>query len=320
MRSRSESEALTRLAAALVPGGRALSLRRLAGGIGARMHALTVDAADGARTRVALRRYVPGRGNHGSPEAAAREFRTLGLLAERGISAPKPLLLDLEGAYFDVPTIVESLVPGRTVVSPAEPGAWTRGLAAALTSVHRLTPANADLSHLNTFLRAGTQEELGKGIAGHSTRSVDLSKNPLALKAHEALVAALPAVTWLEPCLVHDDYYPGNVMWSRGRVSGIVDWTTAEVGDRRADVAQCALDLAMMHGLDVADRFVAAYEALSGARLPDVDFWLLFRGLRAYGSYAAWLKGYHDLGLKHLTLDHLRSRVEAVLERSLGNL
>jgi aminoglycoside phosphotransferase (APT) family kinase protein len=313
----SEREALNRLAAEICPGGRAVSLRRLPGGIGARMHVLTLETPDGPRSRVVLRRYVPGRGNHGQADAAAREFRTLSVLVERGITAPRPILLDVDGRFFQVPTIVESLVPGRPLVMPRDFGGWTHGLAAALVAIHRVTPRNADLSHLKTFLRAEMTAEVAKGTAGASTKYADLRRDPLSLRAQQALERLLPGVTWVEPCLVHDDYYPGNVLWHRGRVSGIVDWTTSEVGDRRADVAQCAIDIALMQALDVADSFLRDYEDLSGSPVPDLDFWMLYRGLRAYGRYPAWLKGYHDLGLRHLTLDDLKRRIEALLRRAL---
>jgi hypothetical protein len=39
--------------------------------------------------------------------------------------------------------------------------------------------------------------------------------------------------------LIHRDFHPGNVLWARGRVSGVVDWQAACVGPRAADVWHC---------------------------------------------------------------------------------
>jgi len=42
---------------------------------------------------------------------------------------------------------------------------------------------------------------------------------------------------------IHRDYHPMNVRWSRGRLSGVVDWTNASVGPTGKDVAWCRQNL-----------------------------------------------------------------------------
>ena len=91
-------------------------------------------------------------------------------------------------------------------------------------------------------------------------------------------------------------------------------------GDPRVDVAQCRVDIALMHGGDAAYRFLAHYEAARGAPLPGLAFWDVFLALRAYRWYPVWLAGYHDLGLRHLTEADLRARVEAFLRGSLARV
>src|SRR5947209_1571168 len=90
---------------ALSPGGRLLRSRRLRGGLGARMHVLTIEDDGGTRRNVVLRRYRP-EWQRGRAADAAYEFRLLGLLEEAGIAAPRPLLLDAEGRHFGVPALV----------------------------------------------------------------------------------------------------------------------------------------------------------------------------------------------------------------------
>jgi aminoglycoside phosphotransferase (APT) family kinase protein len=60
---------------------------------------------------------------------------------------------------------------------------------------------------------------------------------------------------------VHFDFWPGNVLWRRNRVSAIVDWSSARPGDLRFDVAQCRLDIALLLGTQAADSFLDAYAA-----------------------------------------------------------
>ena len=40
-----------------------------------------------------------------------------------------------------------------------------------------------------------------------------------------------PTVARRPATLLHDDYHPGNVLWSRGRLTSVVDWTGAGFGD-----------------------------------------------------------------------------------------
>jgi len=53
-----------------------------------------------------------------------------------------------------------------------------------------------------------------------------------------ALGERLRAVASAEPSVLHFDYHPLNVLVDAGRVTGVIDWANAHVGDRRADVAR----------------------------------------------------------------------------------
>jgi aminoglycoside phosphotransferase (APT) family kinase protein len=138
----------------------------------------------------------------------------------------------------------------------------------------------------------------------------------LAREVHAALVSEIDRVTWPEASFVHDDFWPGNTVWYRGRVTGVIDWTHAEVGDPRTDVSQCSLDLAMILDFGAAEAFREAYQEMAPRRLPDLWYFDLLRGLRALLSYEHWLPGYHDAGLAHVTKRRARSRIESFLRRA----
>jgi aminoglycoside phosphotransferase (APT) family kinase protein len=70
----------------------------------------------------------------------------------------------------------------------------------------------------------------------------------------------------VERCFIHRDYHPGNVLWSRGRVTGIVDWGHASIGSPYADVGHCRVNLAYQVGQEAAHRFLAHYQDLTGRR------------------------------------------------------
>src|SRR3954454_20743739 len=121
---------LERLTNALSPGATPVSMRRLKGGLGARMHVLRYETPSRERHAVVLRRSMP-QWDDGSPQRAVEAFNVLALLDKAGLAAPKPLLLDAEGEYMGVPTTVLSYIPGRSFFRHADQQAWVDGLAKA---------------------------------------------------------------------------------------------------------------------------------------------------------------------------------------------
>jgi hypothetical protein len=44
------------------------------------------------------------------------------------------------------------------------------------------------------------------------------------------------------------------VLWLGGRVTGVVDWVETSIGPAWLDVAHCSTNLAIVLGIDAADR------------------------------------------------------------------
>jgi aminoglycoside phosphotransferase (APT) family kinase protein len=274
------------------------------------MHVLDLEQAGGTRVKVSLRRFA---GDHrfSRPDHVAHEYRVVQLIEKAGIPAPRPLLLDAEGHLFGVPAIVLTYLPGQPLHLPRDVQSWADQLARALLNIHAVTPRRFDLSWLSVYLRDGMREEIAKRGAEAGEGS------PLAREVHAVLEAEIDRISWPQPTFVHDDFWPGNTVWRYGRLVGVIDWTTAEVGDPRADVSQCRIDLALNLGLDAAGTFLDAYQAAAPEELPDIWYFDLFRGLRALISYQHWLKGYRDAGLTHITPSLAHDRIEAFLRRAL---
>jgi aminoglycoside phosphotransferase (APT) family kinase protein len=64
--------------------------------------------------------------------------------------------------------------------------------------------------------------------------------------------------------LLHRDFHPGNVLWRRGQVSGLVDWQGACAGPAAADVGYCRVNL-LTFGSAAAERFTRLWEETAGA-------------------------------------------------------
>jgi len=81
-----------------------------------------------------------------------------------------------------------------------------------------------------------------------------------------------------EPCFLHRDFHPGNVLWENGRVSGVVDWVETSAGPADLDVAHCASNLAGLHGVETARAFRRSYVDQGGRLTTDADasaYWQL---------------------------------------------
>ena len=291
------------------PGTSVVRTRRLGGGLSAFTELVTLELRDSSRECVVLRRQRP-EGRYGEPEVTAREFRTLVTLKSAGVPVPEPLYVDAEGRFFGQPAILTAYA-GRPLIEPRRLSTWLDDLATALAAIHRITPATHDLSYLPNQGADGIRVAVGSGPRP------EIAGDELALKVSGALRRALDKVTAIEPTLVHRDYHPGNGVWRRGRLTAVVDWTRAQVGDPRIDLGQCCVEIAMLHGQDAADEFLTVYEEETGP-VPDVWFFDLLRGLLALTFWKEYLVGYAELGMTESTAKRAESRIREFLGRALA--
>jgi aminoglycoside phosphotransferase (APT) family kinase protein len=56
--------------------------------------------------------------------------------------------------------------------------------------------------------------------------------------------------------LIHRDFHPGNLLWTRMAVTGVVDWVNACVGPAEVDAAHMRINLASIEDVVYADRVV----------------------------------------------------------------
>lgn len=81
----------------------------------------------------------------------------------------------------------------------------------------------------------------------------------------------------VEPALVHGDFRIGNCLIDEGRISGILDWELAFIGDPRFDLGYLAMDyyggkllsgdVDLMNGVADKEWFLSRYAELTGLRV-----------------------------------------------------
>lgn len=240
-------------------GAEVRMVRPLAGGTAHANHALLVESGSGSAHRLVLRRWTrrdPVRGNADfSPE---REIAALALLAGCEIPTPALVAADPAGAYCDVPALLITRLTGHPPrPSPDDLPEYLIQLAAALLAVHALNGA-ATMPPYIPYNRLDVRRP-----PKHALRP--------ALWERAFEVAARPAPE-APARFIHRDYHADNTLWSYGKLTGVVDWSDASSGPVAVDIARMRRGLALHYGTSVADRFLSAFDQVSGGHAHD-PYW-----------------------------------------------
>jgi aminoglycoside phosphotransferase (APT) family kinase protein len=238
-------------------GSRISALRRLTEGGWHANHALTVIDGSGRARRLVLRRWARPEWIAEDPDfTATREAAVLELLADSPVPAPRLVAADPDGAVCDVPTLLVTRLPGRSPGLPADMDGFLLQLAQALSALHAAgEPARGRIPGYRTY------HDLRTAAPPPWSRRPKLWERALELAASEPPPGPR--------CFIHRDYHPENTLWSRGRMTGVVDWTSASWGARAVDAAHMRWNLAVTYGLDAADRFLQ----LAGGASDDQTYW-----------------------------------------------
>jgi aminoglycoside phosphotransferase (APT) family kinase protein len=248
LRSRPPRQALTWAAACL--GGPVISARALRGGMSSAVHLLTIQDSPGLRRQAVLRRYVRPESREQEPDAAWREARALRVAEAVGVPTPALLAVDPAGAEAGEPAILMSRLPGRVDWWPSNLDRWLARLAEVPARIHAAPlPTPGELRPFAPYRQASYRPPGWARYPRVWERAAEITHGPQP---------RLPAV------LLHRDFHPGNVLWRRGTVTGVVDWQAACTGPAVADVAHCRVNLLTI-GTGAAERFTALWQRAAGA-------------------------------------------------------
>jgi aminoglycoside phosphotransferase (APT) family kinase protein len=237
-------------------------------------------------------------------DSASSEWSRLEFAQRVTAPVPEPVAADLESVWFGRPAVVMSWLPGHPDVTPEDTDSWVAGLAQTLTEIH-----DTVLDGAAGVLTPAPPDKTWRPDGGES--------HPLAAAAVSAVTARLSSLS-SERVFVHGDFHPGNVLWQRGRISGVVDWSAARLESRWSELAYCRADVCLLLGPDVADRLADAYSDIVGATSADLavyDVMWLFN-IRHHAQVA--LDAYRDQGHAsnlQLSLAHLDEQLRRVLRR-----
>ncbi len=217
--------------------------------------------SDGSRRQVVLRRWTDI-GTDADPPAyrVRREAAILTGLAGTGIPAPELLAADPTGSDAGVPALLMTRVPGRVDLTPTDPDRWLGDMATALAQIHDAT------------VDAPRDPITVERVRSRDIRVPEWSSARAAWETTLRVFAEPPPAS--PETFTHNDYQHFNLLWQRGRLTGVVDWASACTAPPERDLGHCRLNLAVLYSVDWAERFRATYIALTGRAVD--PYWDLY--------------------------------------------
>ena len=273
--------------------------RRIAGGYSQetyRCDCVIESAAGVERLPLIVRRDPPPEMDI-LPTSRRLEFLITKRVGERtSIPVPRAHFLDETGAALERPAMLIERLGGSADVTPLfAPGNEDEAEAVATEFCERLAELHA--TSLDALDPDGDlRDARGAGIDCSSwERYMDSSLAfflssyeriafdplPVFYDMYASLPNRLPKPVPLALC--HGDYQPSNFLYENGRITGVIDWENAHVGDPREDIGW-ARQLSAITGFDLfgavkADGgFLGHYAKLSGIPVTeeDVGFFQVF--------------------------------------------
>ncbi|MFM5952695.1 MAG: phosphotransferase family protein [Novosphingobium sp.] len=210
--------------------------------------------------------------DHAGEAALIRAARAAGVLAPEVLVELQPD--DGIGSGYVMRAISGSPDP-NLFLAEADPAVGIRDIARELVATHRTACGDLPVPVMDTAHALG---ELRRRFLDYG------GDRPILALALRWLEANIPPP--VAPSLVHGDFRLGNLMFEHGRLTGVLDWELAHLGDWHEDLAFGCMTVWRFsrpdrpgYGLTTVEELAAAYEAAGGARFDPARFrfWTIYR-------------------------------------------
>jgi aminoglycoside phosphotransferase (APT) family kinase protein len=208
------------------------------------------------------------------------EFQVLSALEGSGVPAPRALWIDTDGSGLGAPTVIMERVPGETdflALRAPEPADRNKAIALAFAdAAARLHTAPIDrLGFLGSATRDTTA---ARQLAIWEAQFLKhrMEPHPAIAFAFQWLKTHAPVAERIS--LVHGDYRLGNFLFEGERITALLDWEMAHLGDPAEDIAWAYRRLWTPEMHVPIEDFVERYHAAGGPtiRPENLLFYRLF--------------------------------------------
>lgn len=271
-----------------------------------------------------------------APYSARPQVLALGSLEGLDVPVPRSFWHDDTGEVFGAPFLVTQRLPGDVLL----PWSIKQAPAAqAQTLMRQFVEILARIHAASWQDRPMAQVAHGVTVHDAATRQIDVWTGHIGRWSPRSFPMLAWAERWLREhapvaprvSIVHGDYRIGNFLQQDARITGVIDWEMAHLGDPHEDLGWACLPMFNSGSRDLAglmprDEAFALYEAVSGYPVSreSVKFYEVFS---LYKSVAINLGAarccedgrYHDLRMAAMgtqvapTLKQLYRTMEAAL-------
>lgn len=279
--------------------GGLLACKCLAGATSSSLWRLRVEGG-GRELNLVLRLFTKAEWLAEEPDLARHEAASLERAGLTRVSVPELTAVDEDGSECGVPAVLMTALPGEVVLRPRSMDRWLKEMAEALARIHA-APADRHAWRYRTY------------------NDVQALHPPTWSARRREWERAIEIVQGPRPrpraCFIHRDYHPTNVLWEGDLLSGVVDWVNACLGAPGIDVGHCRLNLAGLHGPDVADGFLLAYRQAAGGAFGYDPYWDLLSLIECLPGPDEVYSGWPAFGVRDLTVAIMRERLDEYVSR-----
>ncbi len=116
---------------------------------------------------------------------------------------------------------------------------------------------------------------------------------------------------------LHCDFLPVNMLWSRGRITGLTDWNGIYRGARAIDVGHCRRFLAALYSPEWLEQLRSLYKSIASVAL---DPWWDLYALLHYDAGHHYSIPRQVAGRCPVDVTGMTFRVEVAVKAALGRL
>ena len=176
------------------------------------------------------------------------EFKLLKALNDINIPSAKPLFIDTSCRILDKPFMLQTFLEGSTNMPNEDNSELIIKMVDQLSRIHSTNlallpdlPLQIDpLENMLTFLPDGEEW----------------------IKLRNYLLSLQNTVFEEKRVFLHGDFWPGNILWSKDQIVGVVDWDYAAIGDPLSDLAVSSLEMRYEFGKDGMNKLYKAYSKI----------------------------------------------------------
>ena len=240
----------------LLPHVKYKSSRILEGGVSSEVFLIIVESNKGEE-KIVLRTE----GGQPAENSIKTEYLLLEKLHQTKVPCAKPIHLDHSKEILDKDFMLMTYLEGTIEIPKIKNFGFLNKMVGILKNIH-----NVDTKILPTLpCRFDPTYDL-----------FEFLPNAKINKELKAILKGYDTSYSGKPVLLHGDFWPGNILWTKDEISGVLDWEYAAIGDPVSDLAVASLELKYDYGKRGVDRFLDLYSKNFSIDQSRFSLWLIY--------------------------------------------